>query len=139
MQPTIQTKDPAFESQLSDEDKKICKVQVVSKITAPTYAMCQATGAKMASNKELPAERIPWLRNYFPSSLDGSGVRKPNPGQQYPTYIKWTIEENRIVGDVVKIDNIMTKGKFNINKQNTKPLAKLNGNGSSNSQIIIEF
>ena len=139
MQPTIQTKDPAFESQLSDEDKKICKVQVVSKITAPTYAMCQATGAKMASNKELPAERIPWLRNYFPSSLDGSGVRKPNPGQQYPTYIKWTVEENRIVGDVVKIDNIMTKGKFNINKQNTKPLAKLNGNGSSNSQIIIEF
>lgn len=139
MQPTIQTLDSSFESKLSEADKKICKVQVVSKITAPVYAMCQATGYKQTSNKELPAERIPWLANYFPSSVDVSGSRKPNAGQQYPFYIKWTISSDKIVGDVIKLDNIMTSGKFNINQQNEKPIAPLNGNGSSNSQIIINL
>jgi len=30
--------------------------------------MCQATGYKLISNKELPARDIPWLKNYYPIS-----------------------------------------------------------------------
>lgn len=138
MQPIIQTKDSNFESRLTEQEKKLCKVEVVSKITAPVYAMCQATGAKLTSNKELPAPNTPWLESYFPCTSDGV-MDKPNVGQQYPFYIKWSITGTRITGDVVKLDNIMTNGKFNINQPNPNPIAPLNGNGSSNSQIIIEI
>ncbi|MDY5335631.1 MAG: hypothetical protein SPG97_02625 [Bacilli bacterium] len=37
-----------------------------------TYAMCQATGYKLVSNKELPGSGIAWLRKYFPMKAGGS-------------------------------------------------------------------
>lgn len=116
----------------------LCELELVTGITAPMYVMCQATSYKQTSNKELPAENIPWIENYFPASM-ATGTPVASAGQKYPFYIKWTIKDNQITGDVYKINNIMTSGKFNINNQNTLPLAKLNGNGTSNSQIIINY
>ena len=49
--------------------KHLCTFELVEKITAPVYAMCQATGYKHTSNKELPAPEIPWLRHYFPATV----------------------------------------------------------------------
>ena len=130
---------PTWYSALNAREQNLCQLSNDSNLNFVKYVMCQATGYKQTSNKELPAERIPWLANYFPSSVDVSGSRKPNAGQQYPFYIRWTISSDKIVGDVIKLDNIMTSGKFNINQQNEKPIAPLNGNGSSNSQIIINL
>ena len=136
MQPIIQTLDEDFASKLTEQDKKLCKIEVVDKITAPVYAMCQASGYKLTSNKELPATSIPWLQSYFPCVSDGKSD-KPNTGQQYPFYIRWEISSTKIVGKVIKLDNIMTNGKFNINTQNPNEIKPLNGNGSSNSNIEI--
>lgn len=36
------------------------------------YAMCQATGYKLVSNKELPGSGIAWLKKYFPMKAGGS-------------------------------------------------------------------
>lgn len=115
---------------------QLCEIEIVTGITAPRYIMCQSTGYKQTSNKELPAENIPWLENYFPASMS-SGTPAANNGQKYPFYIKWDVASDTITGTVVKINNIMTSGKFNINTQNSAPLSKMNGNGGSNSPIII--
>lgn len=138
MQPIIQTTDPDFESKLTATEKRLCEVEVVSKITAPVYAMLQGTGYKLTSNKELPAPNIPWLKSYFPCTSDGT-ADKPNAGQQYPFFIEWTINDTQITGDVIKLDNIMTAGKFNVNQPNPNPIVPLNGNGSSNDKIIINL
>ena len=57
----------------------------------PVYAMCQATGYKHTSNKELPAPNIPWLRRYFPATVkvvDQTNITATvNAGQRYPFYI----------------------------------------------------
>ena len=116
----------------------LCKLEIVTGITAPTYVMCQSTGYKQTSNQELPAVNIPWLENYFPSSLS-SGTPVANSGQKYPFYIKWKITSTQIIGNVVKIQNIMTSGKFNINSQNKNAQYGTNGNGTSNAQIIINL
>jgi hypothetical protein len=49
--------------------KHLCTFQLVEEITAPVYLMCQATGYKHTSNKELPSPNIPWLRYFFPASI----------------------------------------------------------------------
>lgn len=139
MQPTVQVTDAAWYGSLSADDKKLCKAEVVSKFTAPVYAMCQATGYKHTSNKELPAETTPWLENYFPSSLDGTS-RQPNPGQKFPFFIVWNIANTAITGSVYKLQNIMTAaGKFNINEPPTAEIVAVNGNGSSTSPITITY
>ena len=77
--------------------------------TAPIYAMLQATGYKHTSNKELPAEKISWLRYYFPAH--GGTV---NALQKYSFYIKWTCTDDSIIGYPYKISNIFggTKSKY---------------------------
>lgn len=142
MKPKIQVLDVDYNNNQSFYDAKaltnLCELEIVTGITAPVYVMCQATGYKQTSNKELPAENIPWLKNYFPSSLS-TGTPVVNAGQKYPFYIKWTITSNQIIGDVVKINNIMTAGKFNINTPNIEEPIGINGNGTSNEQIIIDL
>lgn len=60
------------------------------------YVMCQATGYKLISNKELPSggktndndmTALPWLQEYYPITK----AAKVNKGQQYPNYIIWEI------------------------------------------------
>lgn len=138
MQPIIQTLDPNFEDSLTADEKLLCEVEVVSKITAPVYTMLQATGMKLTSNKELPAPNTPWLKNYFPCTNNGL-KDVPNTGQLYPFFIEWTVTATQIIGNVIKLDNIMTNGKFNINLPNPNPITPLNGNGSSNENIIIDL
>jgi hypothetical protein len=57
------------------------------------YTMCQASGYKLTSNKELPGRNIGWLEQYYPGnevSGDTSSVTV-NTGQRYPHYIIWTV------------------------------------------------
>lgn len=103
-------------------DLEHARYEIVDKITAPYYVMCQATGYKLVSNKELPSEstlRIPWLLSYFPSSYNGSA--KENVEQHRPTFIRYDFTDNKIIVTPKQIYNIwgVASGKtnFNFNKQ----------------------
>lgn len=95
----------------------LCTFEKVDKITAPIYAMSQATGYKHTSNKELPGLNIPWLAHYYPSSNNGTTV---NAGQRYPFYTVWDITPESINGTVKKVKGVFNAGKFNINIEGEK-------------------
>ena len=97
----------------------MCQIQIIEKPTAPVYVMCQSSGYKLFSNKDIPAPNIPWLESYFPGVIK-SGVLTNNMGQRIPMYIKWDITNEGITGNVYQVHNIMINGAFNVN--NTPPL-----------------
>lgn len=122
-----------------DMVKHLCTFELVSKITAPTYVMCQATGYKHTSNKELPSPNTPWLRYFFPATITINSktdiTAKVNAGQRYPFYIIHNIYNNRIECSVRKLANVFnTSGKYNINIQGLAPSATdIGGNGETNN------
>lgn len=82
-----------------------------------TYAMCQATGYKLVSNKELPGSGIAWIRKYFPMS-NGKG----SASQYYPMYSVYQVSSSAISMQSYTVYNIYgvngTKvTNFNINSQ----------------------
>ena len=121
------------------QHKHLCTFELVDNITAPVYAMCQATGYKHTSNKELPAPNIPWLRRYFPATVkvvDQTNITATvNTGQRYPFYIIWNVTPTQITGTVKKINYVFTSaGKFNINIQSSvNPPEAIGGNGEENN------
>ena len=121
--------------------KHLCAFKLVNKITAPTYVMCQSSGYKHTSNKELPSPDIPWLGpHYYPCSLSSNSLDKVpaqtvNAGQKNPFYIVWKFTSNGITGYPYRVVNIFTpKGKFNVNiKSSTLPPTKELANGSNDT------
>lgn len=114
------------------------RYELVEKIDAPTYVMCQATGYKLVSNQEIPCrDGVEWLKSFFPGSAkynpDGtdSGTDNANPQQYRPTYIYYTLNEDSIVVNSYQVTNVYSEptsskaGSFNINNQSTVPLNKL--------------
>ena len=75
--------------------------------------MCQATGYKLTSNKELPGSNLPFLEEYYPAN-NSSSKSTPNQGQLYPHYIIWNIGKGK---------ETETELTFNceLNKVNTLP------------------
>ena len=120
-----------------------CEFELVSAITAPIYAMSQATGYKHTSNKELPAANIPWCRYYYPNT-NGSA----NTNQTMPFFTFVTVVNGKIELNVKRINNLMNGGKFNIYsegekvKKNFTNLVIQNGIApgyeATNTQVIIE-
>ena len=104
------------------EKAQVCTFQIVNKITAPIYSMSQATGYKHTSNKELPAEQIPWCQYYYPSTkvYDKEGIKftsEVNKLQRFPFFTVVQVTKDKIRLDVRKINNVLVEGKFNINEQ----------------------
>lgn len=89
-----------------------CTFELVEKATAPIYSMSQATGYKHTSNKELPAQELPWQHHYYPNK-DG----KVNTEQRYPFYSVYTVTPDNITIDVKRVKQVLIGGKFNINEQ----------------------
>lgn len=132
-----------------DMVKHLCTFELVDRITAPIYIMCQATGYKHTSNKELPSPNIPWLRYYFPASITINSrddvTAKVNAGQRYPFYIKYSMLRSSEVGSddyygktwatVRKLGNIFNNsGKYNVNIEGLNPTPTvLGGNGETNN------
>lgn len=114
--PVIQIKN---ENQIKTEYNNWCRYQVVNKFTAPTYVMAQATGYKLVSNKELPAQsRIPWLLSYYPCSIVNN-TKTVNALQYHPMYIKYDVNESEIAITVKQITNIFNNKKYDFNEQLT--------------------
>ena len=102
------------------------RYEVVDKITAPTYVMCQATGYKLVSNQEIPcrgSDNIKWLLFYFSGNESGE-KDTANGYQYYPTYILYNVTDTSINVKSYQVKNIYTNptsankgGAFNINNQ----------------------
>lgn len=107
-----------------DETKKLiklCKFESAATITAPVYAMSQATGYKHTSNKELPSPMTPWECNYYPNAGKDGPDYKANSGQKFPFFTLWNVTDEKITGNVKKVFGIFNKsGKFNINIEGQK-------------------
>lgn len=128
--------------------KHLCTFQLVEEITAPIYLMCQATGYKHTSNKELPSPNIPWLRYFFPASITINSrddvTAKVNAGQRYPFYIKYFLNKGKVsdlvyypqlTATVKKLSNIFNNsGKYNVNIEGLNPnYGVVGGNGETNN------
>lgn len=128
--------------------KHLCTFQLVEEITAPIYLMCQATGYKHTSNKELPSPNIPWLRYFFPASITINSktdvTAKVNAGQRYPFYIKYSLNKGKVDDStyyyqamitVKKLSNVFNNsGKYNVNIEGLNPnYSVVGGNGETNN------
>lgn len=128
--------------------KHLCTFQLVEEITAPIYLMCQATGYKHTSNKELPSPNIPWLRYFFPASITINSrddvTAKVNAGQRYPFYIKYFLNKGKVsdlvyypklTATVKKLSNVFNNsGKYNVNIEGLNPnYSVVGGNGETNN------
>ena len=132
-------------------------IQKTADIKPVTYAMSQATSYKHTSNKELPSNKIPWLRYYYPNNNG-----KANAGQTFPFYTVWNVGDEDIQGHVRKVVGAFggtagsSSGKFDINKhgdyvlnhlcatdgEHNKPIYSINGLGNgiaadADTHIII--
>lgn len=131
-----------------DMVKHLCTFQLVEEITAPIYLMCQATGYKHTSNKELPSPNIPWLRYFFPASITINSrddvTAKVNAGQRYPFYIKYFLNKGKVsdfvyypqlTATVKKLSNVFNNsGKYNVNIEGLNPnYGLVGGNGETNN------
>lgn len=84
------------------------------------YAMSQATGYKLVSNKELPGTGIDWLRKYFPMANGAA-----SNSQYYPMYSLISTVGNTLNLKSYAIYNIFKeKTAFNINSQYPEFLQK---------------
>jgi hypothetical protein len=121
---TYQNDDTSTRNNLLDDCERnchFCTFELVDAITAPVYSMSQATGYKHTSNKELPAQSIPWCRHYYPSKRgkdkDNNITSAVDKGQRYPFYSVYTVTNDNITIDVKRVLNVLVEGKFNINEQ----------------------
>lgn len=155
---------PSWYTALPDREKMCVQLSKDNTLNYVRYIMCQATGYKLASNKELPAKNIPWLLEYYPVSsqvednTNNTATVKVNKGQQYPNYILWNIGQgtesenpllpvstsrDRILGKSYKIQ-LLANTDLWAYKYNTpisvNDLKKVGGNGSTNASnnIIVE-
>lgn len=147
MQPVIQVTedsemiDPTFT--FSGVTYKNGRYEKVTKINAPTYVMCQATGYKLVSNQEIPCreeDNPVWLRSYFGGIAKNNTADNANAGQYYPTYIHYVLSGTQIKVYSYQVTNIFIghnletnkAGSFNINNQSSNALGIqeiLGGNG----------
>lgn len=94
-----------------------------SELNHVTYLMCQATGYKVKSNKELPSSY-----QFFSKVVAGTAGSSAQKSQLYPMYVIVEFYDTAIKAKLVRIGNIFkineTKGteSFGQNAVNTKPV-----------------
>lgn len=154
---------PDWYTALPEREKQCVQISTDNTLNYVKYVMCQATGYKLVSNKELPAKNIPWLLEYYPvatqieDNTTNTATVTVNTSQKYPHYIIWnvgngneqenpnltTVTRDRILGKVYKLqlngDTKLWAYKYNVPIAYTD-LIKVGGNGSTNpnNNIIIE-
>lgn len=70
-----------------------------------TYFMCQATGYKLTSNKELPSANQKFSMA-IPQTSNSGGSDKPNDNQKYPMFGIVKLEDDTYKVELVRIANI---------------------------------
>lgn len=84
-----------------------------SKYSPVTYMMCQATGYKLTSNKELPSN-YQHFSKVIPLTTEGASGDKPDGNQQYPMFTVTDMNNNSYTVKLIRITNILddTDHKF---------------------------
>ena len=156
------SESPSWYTQLPKREQELVQLSTNKELGYVKYVMCQATGYKLISNKELPAQNIPWLLEYYPvssqveNSQSNTATVKVNTAQQFPNYIVWNIgngnelenstqeeSRDRILGKSYKLKLKTSTStwayKYNVPVEYTD-LEKTGGNGSAHPDynIIIE-
>ena len=155
---------PTWYTNLPDREKMCCKLSQNNTLNYVRYVMCQATGFKLTSNKELPAKNLPWLLEYYPvatqveNATTNTATVTVNTAQSFPHYIIWNVgsgnetenpasplgnSRERIKGLSYKLQKTGVSSswsyKYNVPLSYTG-LTRVGGNGSinANNNIIIE-
>lgn len=161
----ILSQNPAWFNNLPNREQKCCELSNDTNVWYVKYVMNQATGYKLVSNKESPAQNIPWLLEYYPvtkqiENADKTVAVTPNAAQQFPHYILWNIgkgtevenpsesvtERARIKGSVYRIlkKSTSTNVSWPLFKYSSRAslsdLYRDGGNGvnNKNNNIIVE-
>lgn len=152
---------PDWYTSLPTREQGLCAISTDSSLGFVRYVMCQATGYKLVSNKELPAQNIPWLMEYYPvtkqteDQVSNTASVTANAAQKFPNYIIWNIgvgnetetgtqEEprQRILGKSYKLKLTSSTAqwayKYNVPISYTD-LSRVGGNGSTNpdNNIVV--
>ena len=155
------TTTPEWYTSLPTREQALCAISTDSSLGYVRYVMCQATGYKLVSNKELPAQNIPWLMEYYPVTKQTEDVTSNtakvtvNPAQQFPNYIVWNVgvgnetettvttdSRQRILGKSYKLqltsNNSKWAYKYNV-PITVEQLTRVGGNGSTNpdNNIVV--
>ena len=92
---------------------------IVKDVGGVIYLMCQATGYKQTSNKELPTafQRFSYLipKTTVPAS---TGKDTADDEQKHPMYVVLELSKEDINIKLVRVNNIMNSGKFTQLNQN---------------------
>ena len=91
----------------------------VSEISGVVYIKTQATGSKLDSNKDVPAQSIYWNAKHFPGTSGTSSV-----AQKYPTYLKIDVTPTEIKHKAYQILNIMPTSSYSYDPYSPITLAK---------------
>ena len=151
---------------LPEREKRCCQLSLDNTKWYVKYVMAQATGYKLASNKEAPAKNIPWLLEYYPVTKQledlttNTATITVNPAQSYPHYIIWNVgvgtegesptdvvdQRPRIKGNCYKITKKLSAANVTWPVFQYKSRAKVtdlerkggNGDSNPNNNIIID-
>lgn len=127
-----------------DYNNPIIDTTSTSVTAGPIYAMTQATGYKLVSNKELPGSGSKWLRKVFASTVT-NGSATANTNQYNPMYSICNIKDNVLNFKSYAINNIYNgKTAFNINNQmvgfETTNISQLkDSDGITNLEVTINY
>ena len=96
---------PTWYTALPAREKNCVQLSNNNTLNFVKYVMCQATGFKLTSNKELPAKNIPWLSSYYPvttqteDSTTNTATVTANSAQKFSHYIIWNVNSGIEVED----------------------------------------
>ena len=122
---TINPKSSYTPTVTSSLFRPVVRLELVDKVTAPSYIMCHATGFKNVSNSELAADMSTnkWLRNFVPNG---------EAEQRAPFYNRYFCGPDGIKVQMIRIGDMYTaaksdgsvikKGYWDFNKFVMKPI-----------------
>ena len=88
------------------------------------YFMCQSTGYKLTSNKELPSANQKYSQ-IIPQTSVVSGADKPDKNQQYPMYAIIDLDENTYSIKLIRLHNVFDSNfKFSQSNYSSMPISK---------------
>ena len=82
-----------------------------------TYSMCQATGYKLKSNKELPSDQQKFSL-VIPLTSHGQAGDSPDPNQLRPMFVEVVLNRENYSVFLARIENILTSDKGNFSQDN---------------------
>ena len=107
--PLMQKNDEEYEGIEKKSDDAYYPCYSVDSLTGGVvYFMCQATGYKLKSNKELPSEYQKFSYIIPKTNVDPkTNSDKPNPNQQRPMFAEINLNNSQYIIYLYRIENIM--------------------------------